>query len=64
MVTKDKLLEAIEGHILGEAEMVELRTLVLSHKALSGEIPRSVWALLIHLDLQSNRLSSSSEQCQ
>jgi hypothetical protein len=51
MVTKDKLLEAIEGHILGEAEMVELCMLVLSHKALSSEISRSVRAPLVHLDL-------------
>jgi hypothetical protein len=64
MVTKDKLLEVIEGHVLGEPEMVELRKLVLSHNVLSGEIPRFVRAPLVHLDPQSNRLSSSSEQRQ
>jgi hypothetical protein len=34
-----------------------LRTLVLSHNALSGEIPRTVSAPLVHLDLRNNRLS-------
>ncbi|XP_066365274.1 leucine-rich repeat receptor-like protein FASCIATED EAR2 [Miscanthus floridulus] len=38
-------------------QLWDLRTLVLSHNALSGEIPRAVRSPLLHRDLCSNRLS-------